>query len=170
MSTEPSLGSACHQPPNAPGQLTVPTLPRRMKSALSVSSTTETPKPNPRPTAKGFWPSHPGFARWLSVQLIGHHRGERFRTQETHAIHLTVTQEEPREIQIVVERGPQPGAAGFVGHILRPFCDEHATPGDSFGQPALFIEAIRSRTASPAFPGGPGSLCPSFPAGRKYAA
>jgi hypothetical protein len=32
MSTEPSLGSACHHPPKAPGQLSVPTPPRRIKS------------------------------------------------------------------------------------------------------------------------------------------
>lgn len=87
MSTEPSLGSACHQPPNAPGQ-------------------------------------------------------------------LTVTQKETRETQIVVEGGPKPGTAGFVGHILWAFCDEDATPRDSFGQAAFFVEAIRSRTASPLFPGG----------------
>src|SRR5262249_3923932 len=70
MNTEPALGSACHQPPNAPGQPTVSGLPRRMKSAASVSRTTETPNPNPRPMANGFWPSNLEFARWVSVRWL----------------------------------------------------------------------------------------------------
>jgi len=46
ISTELSLGSACHQPPYAPGQLTVATPPRPLKgSALSESITTATPMP-----------------------------------------------------------------------------------------------------------------------------
>ena len=64
INTESSLGSACHQPPQAPGQPTEPAPPpHRIGSAFSGSITTATPMPNPWPAAKIGIPSNFELAR-----------------------------------------------------------------------------------------------------------
>ena len=104
---------------HAPGQLTVPGLPRRIQSDLSVSSTTETPSPNPRPTAKGLLPSNGrSAAAWLSVSWL---LAVVARVQDAAAAHHPPPRHAGRaESQVIVHRRPQPGATRLIAHTLRP--------------------------------------------------
>src|SRR6185436_4064890 len=86
--TELSPGSACHQPPYAPGHPTVPTPPRHVNgSALPGSITTATPMPYPWPAANTDRPSIRAVRRWSDVSwfeaIKAHVSGRSRRTPST---------------------------------------------------------------------------------------
>jgi len=78
-------------------------------------------------------------------QLIGLHPGQRLRFQEANSVHFTVAEKDASEFQIIVHRGPETLATGFIRHVVRAFGYEHARLGELFGQFALFIETVSRR-------------------------
>src|SRR5438270_12457222 len=79
-------------------------------------------------------------------ELVTHHHGQSFRTQQAHAVHRAIAEEQPRKLQIIVDRRPKSGTAALIRHILRPlghnYLAPRATPCDAFRQPALFVKTV----------------------------
>ncbi len=148
--TELSVGSACHQPPYAPGHPTVPTPPRHRQGIRLV----------------GF--HHHGDAHAVTVaggehrhaehsscptlvrrELVRGHHGARFRAQQAHTVHLSTTKEDAGEGKIVVQRRPETLTSRLEGHVVRPFRERvPARRRRQGGQLPLGVEPAEARAAS----------------------
>ncbi len=103
MSTEPSFGIGL--PPTSKG--TRPTDRSHAATPHEIRFVRLEHHRDAQTKSSTRFQAEPSGIRALVVsQLIGHHRGECFLTQEPDSIYLTVTQKESCELQIVVEGRP----------------------------------------------------------------
>ena len=85
--------------------------------------------------------------------MIGHHFRQGFRTQEPGTVHLSVSEEDAGELQVVVERRPEAAASRFECHLRGTFGDESPRPRQQPDQLTVLIKTVGKRAAMVLFAG-----------------